>query len=112
MDFHEREQMSALSANFKALAYENHRLVAQLAAAREALCYVSEMHHEGDGEFDDKIQAILNDPCLAADALLEDKTRMDWLDSNNPYKWADSYMGETWRDRIDKARKTSTKDGK
>ena len=38
-------------------------------------------------------------------ASLQDTERLDWLEKRNPYLWANSHAGETWRGKIDQARK-------
>ena len=38
-------------------------------------------------------------------AQSEDKARLDWLENENPYLWVNTFQGQTWRDKIDAARK-------
>ena len=38
-------------------------------------------------------------------AQSEDKARLDWLEKENPYLWVNTFQGQTWRDKIDAARK-------
>ena len=38
-------------------------------------------------------------------AQSEDKARLDWMEKENPYLWVNTFRGQTWRDKIDAARK-------
>lgn len=100
---------------FETLQAEVARLTAQLLRTPEYLC--------GAGEQCGlclECAMTAQDTALQAaqaevEALKRDELRMDWLDKKNPYRWANKYVGETYRMKVDAAMKkeaTTSKDQK